>query len=156
MSSTVRLKSKGRILNNYCEIAIHLPPMKTSFFTTETPSTMKQKYFPLVNSQREMSSRSICLTEDQAIEIYHWKVDTVNEYVKLGCVDMTILKGKSALLSRMYSVSPKTIRDIWNRNTWVRATSTMWSLEDPIFNEKYTQVRNYPLYSRSTKFVLVS
>ena len=92
-----------------------------------------------------MARRTVCLTEEQAIEIYQWKLDTVSEYIRLGEVDLSVLKGKSLILSKVYEVSPKTIRDIWNRNTWIKATSSLWASEDPIFSEKFIQVTSVVL-----------
>ena len=34
------------------------------------------------------------------------------------------LKGKSVPVSRVFKISPKTVRDIWNRRTWTKATCT--------------------------------
>jgi hypothetical protein len=33
-------------------------------------------------------------------------------------------------LSKRFNVSPKTIRDIWNRATWVKATRHAWTVEE--------------------------
>jgi hypothetical protein len=35
------------------------------------------------------------------------------------CV-MQAVAGKSSMVAEMYGVSPKTIRDIWNRKTWAQ------------------------------------
>jgi hypothetical protein len=39
------------------------------------------------------------------------------------------MKGKSVQVSAKYGVSAKTVRDIWNRRTWIDATSFLWSIE---------------------------
>eukprot|EP00960_Hanusia_phi_P050941 760511-Hanusia_phi.AAC.1 len=38
----------------------------------------------------------------------------------------------SKLLGAKYGVSPKTIRDIWNKRTWVHATVGLWSKEEQL------------------------
>jgi hypothetical protein len=35
----------------------------------------------------------------------------------------------SVLLAAQYGVSPKTIRDIWNRKTWISATADLYEKE---------------------------
>mmetsp|Transcript_46309 Transcript_46309/g.145291 ORF Transcript_46309/g.145291 Transcript_46309/m.145291 type:complete len:609 (-) Transcript_46309:104-1930(-) len=42
-----------------------------------------------------------------------------------GTAEMT-----GAALSRKYGISAKAVRDIWNRNTWVRATRDLWTKEE--------------------------
>ncbi len=38
------------------------------------------------------------------------------------------LRGQSETVSTRFEVSPKTIRDIWNKRTWLRATCHLWDL----------------------------
>uniref|UniRef100_A0A7S0M491 Uncharacterized protein n=1 Tax=Cryptomonas curvata TaxID=233186 RepID=A0A7S0M491_9CRYP len=45
------------------------------------------------------------------------------------------MKGQSAPLAKRYGVSPKTIRDIWNRRTWAYVTIQLWCLEQPDIGE---------------------
>jgi hypothetical protein len=45
-------------------------------------------------------------------------------------ISHTLLRGKSVSVSSMFDVSPKTIRDIWNRRTWQRATHHLWKIND--------------------------
>eukprot|EP00960_Hanusia_phi_P071683 767603-Hanusia_phi.AAC.9 len=43
----------------------------------------------------------------------------------------------STMLSNQYKISPKAIRDIWNKRTWIKATQSMWTREElEIFMEK--------------------
>lgn len=44
----------------------------------------------------------------------------------LGCHRQRSLSSASILVSRMFSISPKAIRDIWNRRTWIQATKHLW------------------------------
>lgn len=52
------------------------------------------------------------ITRDEAREIYLMQ----EEYA-----------GTSDVVGEMYGIAPKTVRDIWNRRTWVRATKPVWS-----------------------------
>ena len=74
------------------------------------------------------------LSAEQAIEIYkrkprgfglHKACDEVND----GFLSNT--RGSSVPLAVEYGVSPKTIRDIWNRRTWAFATLQLWLEEQP-------------------------
>ncbi len=60
------------------------------------------------------------LTEEQAIEIYAF-----GQKMKNHGVDPP-KDGKSVALAKQYDVSPKTIRDIWNRRTWTQETRHLW------------------------------
>ena len=39
------------------------------------------------------------------------------------------IKGQSVRVSAMYGVTSRTIRDIWNRQSWAYATRHLWHLE---------------------------
>jgi hypothetical protein len=58
------------------------------------------------------------LNELQAIEIYQHRRTKSNS---LGS------EGSTAFLAKKYNVSPKTIRDIWNRRTWIEHTRHLWT-----------------------------
>lgn len=45
----------------------------------------------------------------------------------------------SAMLSNQYKISPKAIRDIWNKRTWIKATQSMWTREEI---EEYVEKAN--------------
>ena len=62
-------------------------------------------------------SDAMVLSKIQACEIYKWK----------HSLQLKSANCKSILLASRYNVSPKTIRDIWNRRTWVVATRSLWS-----------------------------
>ncbi len=40
--------------------------------------------------------------------------------------EMQSVAGKSTIVAELYRVSPKTIRDIWNRKTWTQVTFFTW------------------------------
>ncbi len=39
-------------------------------------------------------------------------------------------------MSRIYGVSPKAVRDIWNKRTWRHATRTLWTEDDEMQHAK--------------------
>jgi hypothetical protein len=72
------------------------------------------------------------LKEDQAMEIYMHKINLMlSGRYPTSPINELAMKGQSAPLAMKYGVSPKTIRDIWNRRTWAYVTIQLWSLEQP-------------------------
>ncbi len=70
------------------------------------------------------------LTQQQAIEIYKQKLDFMKSVrTESGRTRTARIKSKCVELGSQYHVSPKTIWDVWNRKTWVVATSSMWAGE---------------------------
>ena len=61
----------------------------------------------------------IMLTAQQAVQIY-----------KQMPADSLHITSKSVIVGKQYGVSAKTIRDIWKRETWVKATRHVWSEAD--------------------------
>ena len=72
------------------------------------------------------------LNEAQAIEIYQHRRTKSNS---LG------LEGSTAFLAKKYSVSPKTIRDIWNRRTWIEQTRHLWTDDEKPLARKKKPIR---------------
>ena len=80
------------------------------------------------------------LTQEDAIEIYMLRKTDSNGF-GVG----SRLTGNTAALSRRYNVSPKTIRDIWNRRTWTPETRPFWEAgEQPMERCKPTSARSPP------------
>jgi hypothetical protein len=70
------------------------------------------------------------LTEQQAIEIYKQKLEFMKSIgEKSGQIRLARIKSKCAELGVYYCVSPRKIWDVWNRKTWVVATSSLWAGE---------------------------
>ena len=67
------------------------------------------------------------LTAADAVKIYElmlsWKAD-----LSKG-IHTKSLRGKSLPVSKLFGVSSRTVRDIWNRQTWTIATNHLWSCE---------------------------
>ena len=77
-------------------------------------------------SGKSVRSAKRILTEKQAKEIYQF-------YLADFSPSSSFMKAKnstSTQLASIYGVSPKTIRDIWNRRTWTSATSLVVNEED--------------------------
>lgn len=75
------------------------------------------------------------LAKEQVEAIYMIKISTIAEYSRRHkhCAIDAVMRGKSGPLASKYGVSPRTIRDIWNRKTWGYATEHLWSLEQEQF-----------------------
>ena len=74
------------------------------------------------------------LTSDQAIEIYRAKISVHNKFLTSNqnhdsYAAGNIMRGRSNFYSRLYGVSTRTIRDVWNRKTWAHVTQSMWCEE---------------------------
>ena len=62
----------------------------------------------------------VILTAEQARSIYQLRSPSTAEGPAAHLV-----AGKSSLVAEMYGVSPKTIRDVWNRKTWTQVIVTL-------------------------------
>jgi len=70
----------------------------------------------------------IILTAEQAVEIYKKRTIGNNFQSTSSC--------RSNEVAEQYGVNSKTIRDIWNRATWVKATRPSWTDHE---EEEYVQ-----------------
>ena len=74
----------------------------------------------------ESSRKRAVLTNQQAAEIFQLRINT-------GVLDSSrqhLFTSRSAQVSKMYGVSPKAVRDIWNMRTWRHATKHLWTEQD--------------------------
>jgi hypothetical protein len=62
------------------------------------------------------------LIESDVISLYKMKLDA-----SFHCQSM---KGRSGPVSKLFGVTARTVRDIWNRKTWAYATRHLWPRED--------------------------
>jgi hypothetical protein len=84
---------------------------------------------PQKTLEREVQAEMHCsvqikrnvLTESQAVSIYMQRPQAEECFVL-----RTRNISKSRLLGERYGVSPKTVRDIWNRRTWMLATLPLY------------------------------
>ena len=75
-----------------------------------------------------MGKCGVVLTPQLAKEIYTHKLafQTPTNFGSCFEAPSSMLKGKSSEIAKLYNVSPKTVRDIWNRKTWTFATCDLW------------------------------
>ena len=68
----------------------------------------------------------------QAVEIYRCKLRLLQPHSFASCLQPagSRILGKSVQVAGMFKVSPKTVRDIWNRRTWACTTRFLWAQED--------------------------
>jgi hypothetical protein len=69
------------------------------------------------DGQKSGSPFLVILTADQARTIYQLRSVSTAEDSSACSV-----AGKSSLVSEIFGVSPKTIRDVWNRKTWTQVS----------------------------------
>jgi hypothetical protein len=74
------------------------------------------------------------LNEQQVVEIYMAKLAlrAHSRNNAPGTNKMQGIKGQSGHVSAMYGVTSRTIRDIWNRQSWAYATRHLWNLESQL------------------------
>ena len=76
----------------------------------------------------------VILNKKLAAEIYEQKLSIVTRIAYDSCFKdlRALIRGKSSKVSVKYGVSPKTVRDIWNRHTWTNATGHLWERESQL------------------------
>jgi hypothetical protein len=80
------------------------------------------------------------LTGEQAVEIYSRKRRRTEEYE-----DLSFVKSATAVALE-YRISPKAVRDIWNRRSWTRETRHLWSKGEVEFIRKTKLSESKPAY----------
>jgi hypothetical protein len=80
------------------------------------------------------------LTEDDAVKIYEiklsWRLQPRSD------VPSRLLRGKSGPVAKLFGVSSRTIRDIWNRQAWTFATRRLWCRESTSIEEQREENSN--------------
>ena len=74
------------------------------------------------------------LTDDQAAEIFSMRVPSAETS---NALRNRALTSRSVAVSKMYGVSPKAVRDIWNKRTWRHATRALWTETDELQYASY-------------------
>ena len=78
-----------------------------------------------------MEGSGSVLNAAQAQEIYRCKIQLLQPLT----LDLSLqtaqsrMRGQSVPVANRFGVSPKTVRDIWNRQTWAYATEELWDEE---------------------------
>ena len=82
--------------------------------------------------EASVSGTGQVLCAAQAVEIYRCKLRLLQPNSFESCLQQaeSRIKGKSVPVAGMFKVSPKTVRDIWNRRTWACTTRFLWAQED--------------------------
>jgi hypothetical protein len=83
----------------------------------------------IVGDQSLKKRPRVTLNEEKAVEIYRRKIELLQKTSPMQTPSSS-LQGQSMRISYMFDVSPKTIRDIWNRRTWQGATRHLWPEDD--------------------------
>ena len=84
------------------------------------------------------------LCEAQVLEIYKLKISIMHNLsvcFKAGNAGQCI-RGKNIPVARRYGVSPRAIRDIWNRKTWAYVTHQLWFMEKHFYDD-CTELREF-------------
>jgi len=127
------LSENGAVLNDYSGLA-ELPLMRphdrmmsasASTSALSSDDTASRGSEPCGSSDgsdsgdKKIRAWKIMLTAQQAVQIYqNLPADTLH------------ITSKSVVVGKQFGVSAKTIRDIWKRETWVKATRGVWSPAD--------------------------
>ena len=104
------------------------------------------------------------LSDQQVVAIYMAKL-ALQQQSRCNALETNKaqrIKGQSVRVAGMYSVTPRTIRDIWNRQSWAYATKHLWCLEPQLNDGRTTSgpedkvllylIPYYILCSRGDKF----
>jgi hypothetical protein len=87
------------------------------------------------------------LTATQAIEIYSYRKTKSNCHKK-----DPLLTGRSAAVAKKFNVSPKAIRDIWNRRTWTQETQHLWTDDEhPMIRQERLRKGSLTFCSQSAR-----
>jgi hypothetical protein len=89
-----------------------------------TPYTVCMAHQNGEDSGSQFRPRAV-LSLAQVIEIYQYRKSPHRER---QCCDP--LLGRSVAVAKKFNVSPKTIRDIWNRRSWAQETRHLWTNDE--------------------------
>jgi hypothetical protein len=105
------------------------------------------------NQTMLMLRKRAALTKQQAMDIFDLRIP--RRGTGGSSVHLTI-SSRSVSISKAFGVSPKAVRDIWNRRTWCKATSSMLSETDGILHEnrvKAFRENDWPKFEPQTRKV---
>lgn len=70
----------------------------------------------------------VILNSELAADIYLHKLNVMAPTSFESCLRPARIRmrGKSSKLAKKYGVSAKTVRDIWNHKSWIKATNHLW------------------------------
>ena len=112
---------------------------------------IKHLYRPQI-AKMKRGRCGVVLTSALATEIYMHKIRLQNQGKLAERHDQTsMMKGQSVPVSKIYNVSAKTIRDIWNRRTWTFATCHLWE-DEPVSFEVCLRCASFLSYWSTNDF----
>ena len=103
-------------------------PKKCEISSSTTPESKQLKSKAKTDKDQTRNPFLVILTADQARSIYSLRSPSTAEGPAAHLV-----AGKSSLVAEMYGVSPKTIRDVWNRKTWTQVIAVLYAHNLSIF-----------------------
>ena len=76
------------------------------------------------------------LTEHDAVAIYQMKINLQHQIGMdpASRNQLVSLWGQSGPVSKLFGVSSRTVKYIWNRQTWAHATNHLWTEESATLN----------------------
>jgi hypothetical protein len=70
------------------------------------------------------------LTEKDAVEIYKMKIALQNQINRRSArANALSMWGKTSPVAKTFGIKPRTVKYIWNRQTWAHATKHLWANE---------------------------
>ena len=94
--------------------------------------------YALDHSTLPQPRKRAVLTVDQAAEVFNLRVPFC--LTTSPTARDRLFTSRSITVSRIYGVSPKAVRDIWNKRTWRHATRTLWTEDDELQHAKNVKV----------------
>ena len=90
--------------------------------------------FDLAHSDMRRHRKRAVLTVDKAAEIFNLRLPFCQS--TSSSARDRLFTSRSITLSNIYGVSPKAVRDIWNKRTWRHATRPLWIEDDELQHAK--------------------
>ena len=72
------------------------------------------------------------LTEKQALQIFEIKLSLQSKLSQdrspsvFPNLNRSLIRGMSGPVSKLFGISPRAVRDVWNRRTWCDTTKHLW------------------------------
>ena len=89
----------------------------------------KTGMFPVVTKGVEVLIWQTMLTEHAAVEIYKMKVTLLQQR---NTKEPFSIWGKTRSVAKLFGVNSRTIKYVWNRQTWSHATEYLWASESEL------------------------
>jgi hypothetical protein len=84
---------------------------------------------------KQQKKRAV-LTHHQAIAIFEMRGPF---YESTDCSRDRAFTSRSVMVSRVFGISPKAVRDIWNKRTWRHCTQALWTEDDVLLRTEYVR-----------------